>query len=97
MDQVARTRHDDLPFGMMQIRLLFFALYRDFAGASELALQLPPASTAGEAVARLRAAGGGFARIPAEPVVAVNREYASLDATLHEGDELALLPPVAGG
>lgn len=29
--------------------------------------------------------------------VAVNREYASPDAALGDGDEVALLPPVSGG
>ncbi len=58
----------------LRIRLLFFAVYRDLAGTSELQLELP-----------------------AEPVVAVNREYASLATALRDGDELALLPPVAGG
>ena len=29
--------------------------------------------------------------------MAVNREYASADTVLHEGDEVALLPPVSGG
>ncbi|MGD0798565.1 MAG: MoaD/ThiS family protein [Acidobacteriaceae bacterium] len=29
--------------------------------------------------------------------VAVNREYVALDVVLHDGDEVALLPPVSGG
>jgi hypothetical protein len=29
--------------------------------------------------------------------VAVNREYCLRDAVLHDGDEVALLPPVSGG
>jgi molybdopterin synthase catalytic subunit len=29
--------------------------------------------------------------------MAVNREYATADALLHAGDELALIPPVSGG
>jgi len=29
--------------------------------------------------------------------VAVNREYATLATALHDGDEVALLPPVSGG
>jgi molybdopterin converting factor small subunit len=31
------------------------------------------------------------------PPAAVNREYAGADAALREGDEVAFLPPVAGG
>ncbi len=76
---------------------MFFALYRDLAGAGEIDLDLPPSATARSAVAQLRSMGGGLARIPAEPVVAVNQEYAALDTALGDGDEMALLPPVAGG
>jgi molybdopterin converting factor small subunit len=28
---------------------------------------------------------------------AVNRAYASIETELHEGDELAVIPPVSGG
>ncbi len=81
----------------LRIRLLFFAVYRDLAGTSELELEVPAGATAASAVERLRALGGGLARLPAAPVVAVNREYAPLTTPLRDGDELALLPPVAGG
>jgi len=37
------------------------------------------------------------ARLWQSLAVAVNREYASLNAVLREGDEVALLPPVSGG
>jgi molybdopterin converting factor subunit 1 len=81
----------------MRIRLLFFALYRDLVGTEEVELQLPAGSTAADAVVALRARGGGSARLPERPVVAINRTYASLDELLNDNDELALLPPVAGG
>jgi molybdopterin converting factor subunit 1 len=81
----------------MRIRVLFFAVYRDLAGQSEVELELESPATAATAVARLRRLGPSYARLPERPVVAVNQEYAALDANLHEGDELALLPPVAGG
>jgi molybdopterin synthase sulfur carrier subunit len=29
--------------------------------------------------------------------IAVNHDLARADATIHEGDEIALLPPVTGG
>lgn len=81
----------------MRIRLLLFALYRDLTGIGELDIDVSEGSTAAAALAVLRAGDGRFARIPERPVVAVNREYAQLDVHLNDGDELALLPPVAGG
>ena len=81
----------------MRVRFLLFASYRDLAGTEELELELLAGSSAAEAVASLRACGPAFSRIPAEPVVAVNREYAPLSTVLQADDELALLPPVAGG
>lgn len=81
----------------MQVRFLLFAMYRDLAGTEELTLEVPAGASAADAIALLRAGDAELARIPERPVVAVNREYAPLGTPLHEGDELALLPPVAGG
>ncbi|MGH7448283.1 MAG: MoaD/ThiS family protein [Longimicrobiales bacterium] len=81
----------------MRIRLLLFALYRDLTGVGELDIDVQDGSSAGAAVAALRERGARFTRLPERPVVAVNREYAQLDVQLRDGDELALLPPVAGG
>ena len=80
----------------MQVRVLLFAQYRDAAGTDQLTFELPPGSTAADAVAHLRATAAG-PLIPEKPVVALNMTYASLADVLNEGDELALLPPVAGG
>ena len=80
----------------MKVRVLLFAQYRDGAGSGELIFDLPAGATAQDAVTRLRAAAPS-APIPERPVVAVNMNYASLADTLNDGDELALLPPVAGG
>jgi molybdopterin synthase catalytic subunit len=81
----------------MQVHFLLFALYRDLAGAETLTLEVPAGATAADAVLQLRGRGPGFARIPEQPVVAINREYAPLHTLLRDQDELALLPPVAGG
>jgi molybdopterin converting factor small subunit len=43
---------------------------------------------------RLRA---GASRLPPAPLVAVNESYASLDQAVTEHDEVAIIPPVAGG
>lgn len=81
----------------MRIRLLLFALYRDLTGVGELDIDVQDGSSAAAALATIREQDGRFAGLPERPVVAVNREYAELDARLTDGDELALLPPVAGG
>lgn len=81
----------------MTVRTLLFAAYRDLAGTDEVALDLPAGATARDLVARLRAQGGAWERLPSAPAVAVNLEYASLDTPLREGDEVALIPPVGGG
>jgi sulfur-carrier protein len=81
----------------MTIRTLFFASYRDFAGTDELDVELGFGSSVRELVALLRSRGGAWSRLPAEPVVAVNMEYASLDTALDPGDEVAFIPPVSGG
>ena len=37
------------------------------------------------------------ASLPPSPLLAVNAEYASADRPLADGDEIAIIPPVAGG
>jgi molybdopterin converting factor subunit 1 len=81
----------------MIIRSLFFATYRDMAGQDELSVELPDGASIAELVAGLRARGGGLSRMPESPVTAVNMDYAPLATVLRDGDEVAFIPPVAGG
>ncbi|MDX1675526.1 MAG: MoaD/ThiS family protein [Longimicrobiales bacterium] len=80
----------------MRVRTLLFATYRELAGTDELELELPGGATAGDLVERLRARPG-LDRLPTEPALAVNQVYAPLSTPLSDGDEIAVLPPVAGG
>jgi molybdopterin converting factor subunit 1 len=81
----------------MRIRLLLFATYRDLAGTPEVEFDVPTGATAADVIDLLRRSGNGASRLPARPVVAINEEYATLETGLQDGDEVALLPPVAGG
>lgn len=81
----------------MTVRSLFFATYRDLAGADELLVELPGSATVEDLVRELRASRAGLAALPAAPAVAVNLEYAPLSTPLRDGDEVAFIPPVAGG
>lgn len=81
--------------GELQVKALLFASYADAFGSTEVPLLLIAGSTVGDAVAAVRAKSP--AAIPARPLVALNERYASYDDVLTQGDEVALIPPVAGG
>jgi molybdopterin synthase catalytic subunit len=76
----------------MVVRVRLFAILRERAGTGELELELPEGARVADALASVGALADGLPL-----VMAVNREYADADATLHAGDELALIPPVSGG
>ena len=79
----------------MTIRVRLFAALREEAGASWVEAE---GATAGEvADALARRYGERFAQIASVCQVVVNRERATRETALAEGDELALLPPVSGG
>ena len=75
----------------------FFARYAEALGRDELALEVPDGTTVADAVRRLRANLPKGELLPERPVAAVNREHAAPDTRLADGDEMALLPPLAGG
>ena len=79
------------------VRTLFFAAYRDLVGAAGVPVELPEGATVADLVASLRGRGHPFSSLPAEPAVAVNRAYAGPGERLGSGDEVAFIPPVAGG
>ncbi len=79
----------------IRVQALFFAAYRDLIGAAELEFELPRGSTLANLIEAVRARVG--AALPEAPVAAVNQEYATPDTVLQHGDEVAFIPPVAGG
>ena len=79
------------------VRTLFFAAYRDLAGQPSAEVELPEGARVSDLVACLRDRGGSLALLPPRPAVALNRCYASLEEELRAGDEVALIPPLAGG
>lgn len=78
------------------IRVLLFARYADLLGTTELVLGVPDPATVGGVVAAVRSRPGG-AGLPPILLVAVNARQATLDTPVGPGDEVALLPPMAGG
>ena len=80
----------------MRVQLLLFASYADALGPGPIALELTDGATAADAVAALRGRPGAE-RLPPAPMIAVNQRWADASRPLADGDEVALLPPVAGG
>lgn len=79
----------------MQVTVLLFASYADTLGASSIPLELSTGATAGEALDRVRSLAASA--LPTKPLLAVNQRYARPEHVLAPGDEVAIIPPVAGG
>ena len=80
----------------LTVRVLLFASYTEILGFESIELSLEHPATVGSALERLRGLPGGE-RLPARPLCAINLTHVRLDAPLSGGDELAILPPLAGG
>jgi MoaE-MoaD fusion protein len=81
----------------MQITLKFFAVVRERLGESEKTVDLPEGSTIADARAYVDEMAGEAAPLIQRSMTMLNQEYASPDDELHDGDELAFIPPVSGG
>jgi len=81
----------------MKVRVRLFAALREAIGATQLEQELPPGAKVQDLM-DLLARQYPALRSPMSAVrAAVNRQYASLQAELQDGDEVALVPPVGGG
>jgi len=80
----------------MTVTVRFFASYAEVLGRESLVLNLTNGATVQD-VMRHVAGLPGAAGVPPAPLIAVNHSYAKRSHILVEGDEVALIPPVAGG
>ena len=79
------------------IRVLFFARYAEMVGRSDATLDVALPATVGDVVRRVRRELPGGTALPETPLAALNAAHVGLDAPVADGDEVALLPPIAGG
>jgi molybdopterin synthase catalytic subunit len=80
------------------ITVKFFAILKDRAGAQEI--QLPfSAGTAGDLLRALSIKYPQLADLlnPGRIMISINQEFVKQDAPVHDGDEIALMPPFSGG
>lgn len=78
------------------VRVRLFARYAELLGTEQVDLPAAGIATAGDVLARIRALPGGAA-LGETTLVAVNLKQARPDTPVSAGDEVAMLPPLAGG
>jgi molybdopterin converting factor subunit 1 len=76
----------------VRVRVRLFAGLRERTGTDERELELAEGARVGEVWPQL-----DLGAEPAGLLYAVNKEYATPERELVEGDEVALIPPVSGG
>lgn len=81
----------------VRIRCRFFARYAEVLGTDEVMVSVAAPADVAAVVRRVRADLPSGALLPERPLVAVNREHAGPDRRVADGDEVAFLPPLAGG
>ena len=82
---------------MMTVIVRLFAGQRDIVGAGELQMQVAPGATVGSVWEQLLTTYPRLAGYTGRMLYAVNQEFSTPETPLHDGDELAYIPPVSGG
>lgn len=85
------------PFDGMRVTVAYLGGSRGQAGRDRETLELDAGATVGDVAARTAAEYPDLAPLLDSVRWAVNFEFAGTDRQLRDGDEVGLLPPVAGG
>ncbi|MDB4959259.1 MAG: MoaD family protein [Myxococcales bacterium] len=81
----------------MRISVLYFAVFRERIGRDQDTLEIAEGSTVAHAIEVLATQQAAIAMLRGRFRVAVNQDFVDEMQVLADGDELALIPPVAGG
>lgn len=81
----------------MKIRVLLFAGLRERLHREEISLEVSEDTKAAQVLGLVFSDPLEAAKISRSTLFAINQNYARPDAKLSDGDELALIPPIAGG
>jgi sulfur-carrier protein len=80
----------------LTVHVLLFASYADTLGFDSVELSFEAPAKVADVLDRLRALPGGD-RLPPRPLCALNLTHVGPGVPICGGDELAILPPLAGG
>ena len=82
---------------VMKIKVKFFASYKEAVGTDEMDLEMEDGSEVSQLLEAVKTIHPTIGEMMEPLIVSVNKEYATFDKVLKDGDEVALLPPVSGG
>jgi molybdopterin synthase catalytic subunit len=81
----------------MRIRVLYFAVFREKLGRDNDVVALADGARVRDAITALAARHEAIDKLRGKFRVALNQDFVDDEHELADGDELALIPPVAGG
>jgi molybdopterin converting factor subunit 1 len=93
LDRLTRAKEGE----GLKVRVRMFGALTERTGTSEEVLDIPDGTVAGDVLSILAQQHPSLSELAGQVRVAVNLEVAPSDQQLVEDDEIALLPPVAGG
>lgn len=84
---------------MGQVKIRFFASFREKTGLEEMTLDVGDKTTVAQIIDELTESLGGLKELfkGGSAIVAVNHEVVKPESTVQDGDEIAIFPPVSGG
>jgi MoaD family protein len=97
MSESANQRVGESANQQISIKVRFFAAPREALGKSEIEMTLTESSTVTDLIEQLKRDYPILRAYTRFLSVAVNKAYVGWETELHDGDEVACLPPVGGG
>jgi molybdopterin converting factor subunit 1 len=81
----------------MKLRVLFFSVLRDITGTEEIVLDVPAGSTMADLLIQIESRWPKLRDWQNSLLLSLDQTYVKRDALLHDGCEVAIMPPVQGG
>ncbi len=81
----------------MRVTVCFYSYFKDLAGCTSTAEEVPEGSTLGDLFKALTVRFPKLAAMQKAALTAVGVEYQNQGYVLKEGDDVSLFPPVQGG
>ncbi|HEV2688460.1 MAG TPA: molybdenum cofactor biosynthesis protein MoaE [Bryobacteraceae bacterium] len=81
----------------VRVRVLFFGMLRDITGRAEDSIEIAEGATLESVFDRYALQFPRIRGLESSIVLASNQQFCDRNTSVHEGDEVAFLPPVSGG